>query len=182
MTMDERNSAGPQSFEGALALDDETKARVDETKARVDARRKELEAEMSAAPELGSKTDLFALPSKRIERIYVAPWKAWVNIKTITGEKRDEFEASLVTMKPTADGGLVREPDLKNIRAKLLVHCICDKDGNELMSSDDIKELGQMDAAGLTICYNKASEMNAVSDDDVKELAKNFGRGATVTG
>jgi hypothetical protein len=141
-----------------------------------------------AAPDLDAAA-ILATKKKthRIKREYIPEWEGYVYIKTLTGTEKDAFEESLITEVVDIDpeDGQIRtrrKSALDNVRAKLLVRALCDKDGNSIFTADHIDALGDLSANGLTRAYNLASKMNAVSDADVKELAKNSGRGAVASG
>jgi hypothetical protein len=139
------------------------------------------------APDL-DKFAILATKAKthKISREYIKEWEGYVYIKTLTGTERDAFEDSLIreVVEVEADGSVKtrRMSATDNVRAKLLVYAICDKEGNPLFTKEEIAALGELSANGLTRAYNIASKMNAVSDADVKELAKNSGRGAIAAG
>lgn len=110
--------------------------------------------------------DILNAPDIKTERVYVPEWGGAVYLRTLTGEQRDAFERSLLMDD-------METRDTTNVRAKLLVRALCDKSGTPLFTDAQVQALGQKSAAGLTRCYNKASEMNRVSVSDVEELAKN---------
>lgn len=169
--MDERPSGAEDTFEGAAAAHT-LKVANDEAErlARAERLRVRLERE-AAAPDLDA-AGILAADDRIIKRVYIAPWGGNVYIRTMSGTERDTFEASLIV-------GEINTRE--NVRAKLLVHALCDKSGNKLFTLEQVNALGEKSAAGLTLAYNEASALNAVSNEDVDDLAKNSGSGATVT-
>lgn len=131
-----------------------------------------LKAERDAAPELDSKDVLLGKRDLGLKRVYVPHWASWVWLKTMTGEERDKFEVScLVNGKMTYE----------NVRAKLLVHAIVNKDGVRLFGDDEWPALTKKSGAALGILYNDATKLNAITEADVDELVKNSGSGTTAT-
>ena len=63
--------------------------------------------------------------------------------------------------------------NMHNVRAKLLVACLVDADGNLIFDDTDIERLGLKSSAALDRVFAVAQKHNAVSDDDIEELAKN---------
>jgi hypothetical protein len=136
------------------------------------------EQDLDASAILKTKTKTF-----KINRHFIPEWDGHVYIKTLTGRERDAFEASLIKEVPRDDGEGTKEiQTTENVRAKLLIWTLCDKDGKQLFSMEQADALGDLPANGLTRAYNLSSKVNAMSDADVKDLAKNSGRGASVTG
>lgn len=133
----------------------------------------------ASAPDL-TRDGILNADDLTIKREFIPEWGGYVYVKSITGEDRDKFEASLlVTEKQIGDKGQlveVQRMSTENIRAKLLVECLCDAQGNKMFSDADVAALGKKSAAGLTRCYNIASKLNAVTDADVDELAGNSAR------
>lgn len=132
-----------------------------------------------------SASDILAVEDRKTEKLYVPEWGGNVYIRTISGAERDEFEKTLVVERLELNAqGLpekVEVQDLSNIRAKLLVRVLCDAEGKPIFTTDHIAALGDKSAAALTRVYNKASELNKVSDKDIKELAGNSDGEATAS-
>ena len=133
-----------------------------------------------------SAADILGAPDRITEKLYVPEWKGNVYIRTISGSERDEFEKTLMKerMQINAESGqmeMVQEQDLSNVRSKLLVRVLCDKDGAPIFTVEHIAALGDKSAAALTRVYNRASAQNRVSDADVKELAGNSDGEATAS-
>ena len=92
-------------------------------------------------------------------------WGGTVNVQTMTGTARDEYEQTLFGSK-TGDR-------IKNVRATLLAFCVVDDDGKLLFRPEDIEELGGKNAAVLSRLFEAAQDVNKLTDGDVEELAGN---------
>lgn len=93
----------------------------------------------------------------------------WVlKLRGMTGAERDRFEASM------APKGRSNKPNMENFRARLIVQCAVDEDGNRLFNAGDIKMLGSKSSLALSRVFDKCQEMNGLSDSDVDELTENF--------
>jgi hypothetical protein len=88
----------------------------------------------------------------------------------LTGEERDAFEASMVELKKDGSAKANRE----NVRARLLVLCIVNENGEQMFNRADIKLLGRKSAKALERVINKANELNGISEKDIEELAEGF--------
>lgn len=106
----------------------------------------------------------------KTEVVKVSEWhkNGEVIVSTMTGTARDEFETSLFNKK-----GKDTATNLVNMRAKLLVMCIVDKDGKRLFTEVDINRLGAKSAKPLDRCFTVAQKLNGIGAEDVDDLVKN---------
>jgi hypothetical protein len=104
------------------------------------------------------------------EDVPVPEWGGEVRIRMLTGEERDAFEASMVELKKDGSAKANRE----NVRARLLVLCIVNENGEQMFNRADIKLLGRKSAKALERVINKANELNGISEKDIEELAEGF--------
>ena len=58
-------------------------------------------------------------------------------------------------------------------RAKLLVRCLCDKDGKPLFTAEQVDKLGTKSVKVMSRLFDLAMKHNAVTNEDVEALAKN---------
>lgn len=95
--------------------------------------------------------------------------ESWIlKLKGMTGTQRDHFEATL------APRGNSRKPNMENFRARLVIQCAVDEEGNRLFNAGDLKMLGGKSAKALSRVFDKCQEMNGLSDADVEELVEDF--------
>jgi hypothetical protein len=104
------------------------------------------------------------------EDVPVPEWGGEVRIRMLTGEERDAYEASMVELKKDGSAKANRE----NVRARLLVLCIVNEQGEQMFNRADIKLLGRKSAKALERVINKVNEMNGISEQDIEELAQGF--------
>lgn len=114
---------------------------------------------------LGRAAILAAQDLKR-EVVSVPEWGGDVIITTMTGAQRDAWEQSLV-----AKGR--GEPDISNVRAKLVVCCAVDEAGALLFSSEDAEALGAKSGAALERCAQAAQRLNMLTDDALEAARGN---------
>lgn len=115
-----------------------------------------------------SKTDIFGADDRRYEEIAVPEWGGTVRLRSLTGEERDQYEASMVKRV----GG--RQVDnLRNARARLVVLAACDENGAPLFDATDAAALGRRNSAALDRLFEAACKLSGISDDDVAELEGN---------
>ena len=114
---------------------------------------------------LGRAAILAAEDLKR-EVVPVPEWGGDVIITTMSGAQRDAWEMSLVVK----GGG---RADVSNVRAKLVVCCAIDEEGNLLFSPEDAVALGAKSGAALERCAKAAQRLNKLTDDALEEARGN---------
>src|ERR1035437_8715941 len=112
-----------------------------------------------------SRDNIFGSKDRPSEKVNVPQWGGDVYVSTITGTERDAFESAI-----TSSEGKV---SVENIRAKLLVRCLTDENGNRLFTDADALQLGTKSANILDRLFTVARKLNGLSKDDVEELKKN---------
>jgi len=108
---------------------------------------------------------LSAVKDFEIEAIEIPEWGGWVNIRSLSARERDLFEVSI--------GAVMGKQNLSNMRARLVVLCLCDEDGNRIFEDNQADELGAKNALVINRLFDKARKLSGMSDEDVKELEKN---------
>lgn len=101
-----------------------------------------------------------------VEIRQVSAWGGHVHIRSITAKERDDFEASV------NDG---ENRNLANMRARLVVKCLCDDAGNLLFDNEiaGAADLGKKSGLVLDRLFEVATALNGMSKKDVEELAGN---------
>lgn len=106
----------------------------------------------------------------KTEVVKVPEWhkNGEVIVSTMTGTARDEWETSLIDKKSNNT-----KTNLANMRSRLLVICLVDKDGKRLFTEADINRLGAKSAKPLDRCFDVAQRLNGIGVEDVEDLVKN---------
>lgn len=115
-----------------------------------------------------SKSDIFGADDRRYENVPVPEWNGTVRLRSLTGEERDRYEASM--MKRV---GNKQVEDLRNARARLVVLAAVNEDGTPLFDANDAAALGRRNAAALDRLFEAACKLSGISNEDVKELEGN---------
>lgn len=119
-----------------------------------------------------NKDQILKADDRAIEVVPVPEWGGDVAVRGMIGRDRDEYEASMATMK---GGRLV--PDTANSLAKLVARCIVGEDGEPMFTQHDVHELGQKSSAALTRVGEVAARLSGMSDTEAAVLEKVFGPG-----
>lgn len=118
-----------------------------------------------------SREQILAAEDIESEIVEVPEWGGSVLVRGMTGQQRDEWEASMSERR-----GKKYVPNVANIRAKLVVYSVIDRNGERLFTMADVEVLGRKSAAALSRVYDVAARLSGVTDQDVEELAENFGQ------
>ena len=93
----------------------------------------------------------------------------YVRVRGLTGKERDRYEESITIGK-----GKDKDINARNARAKLVVMCVVDEQGNRVFSDADVAWLGEKSAVALERIFDVARKLSGLSDTDVKELTEDF--------
>jgi len=99
------------------------------------------------------------------ERVEVPEWGGAVFVQELTGQDRDEWESSIVSIQ-----GTEAKIDSRNLRAKLVSLCVVDEDGKRLFTTKDVQALGRKSAAALDRIVEVSKRMSALNDDTLENL------------
>lgn len=127
-----------------------------------------------------SKEAIFAQNDRKYEDVAVPEWGGTVRVRSLSGEERDAYEASMVHQV-----GNKAKANLRNMRAKLVALSAVKEDGSPMFDQGDVMRLGQANAAALDKLFAAAQRLSGLDDDDVKELEEGFGsapNGASTSG
>lgn len=115
-----------------------------------------------------SREDIVNKDDRKYEDVEVPEWGGTVRLRSMSGTERDGFEASVAN-------GPKGKRNLTNLRARLVALCAVDENGRRLFSnSQDVIMLGNKSVAALQRLFNKANEMNGLTEKDVEELVEDF--------
>lgn len=115
-----------------------------------------------------TREQILAINDIEIRKIYIPEWEDYVYVRGMTGKERDEFEASIVKQR-----GRDTIVNMKNARAKLVVLCTVDEEGNRIFNKNDVELLAEKSAKALDRIFAVAQELSGISKDDMDELTKN---------
>lgn len=102
----------------------------------------------------------------------VPEWGGTVFVRVMSGTERDAWEAASLKIQGTGKKTSA-VPNLENARARLCALCLCDEHGKRLFSNNDVAELGKKNARALDRVYDKASQINGITDKDVEDILGN---------
>jgi hypothetical protein len=117
-----------------------------------------------------TRDEILGFDDKNYEAVEVPEWGKGVvvRVRSLTGSERDSWEASMLQ-----DNGKGRRTTTWiDARAKLIVRCMVDGDGNRLFTDADTKAVGQKSSAALQRIFEVAQRLSRLTDEDVEEVTK----------
>lgn len=121
-----------------------------------------------------SRDDILRVTDIKREMVDMAPfgWGGAVYVSGQTGKQRADFESFIA--KAVTDNA---QENATRFRAKLLVSCITDSDGNRLFREEDIDVLNEKSAGALDHLYEVAQRLSGFRKADIDEMTKNLPQG-----
>lgn len=104
--------------------------------------------------------------SRRVESVAVPEWGGTVCIREISISEKDSLEASYDTSNKSGAWW-------QDFRAKLLILCICDEQGNRLYQDEELQQVSQLPAGGASRVWEAAATLNKLRKDDQEQTEKN---------
>lgn len=129
-------------------------------------------AEVASTGEGTLRERILAFDDQQFEDVEVPEWQTTVRVRGLTGAERDAWEGSLMRQE-----GRRARVDYSNVRAKLIVRCVVDRDGNRIFEDRDEPALGRKSASALQRIFEVAQRLSRLTDEDVEELTGNSSGG-----
>lgn len=92
----------------------------------------------------------------------VPEWNGSVRLRGLSAAERDEFEATL---------GISQ--DLTNMRARLVVSCMVDENGQRIFKNSEAKALGDKNATVINRLFESVRKLSGMADEDLGIAEKN---------
>ncbi|MFI6560401.1 hypothetical protein [Streptomyces sp. NPDC050534] len=123
-----------------------------------------------------SRDGILAVDDIQIEKVPVPEWGDEAIIRGLTGDELDAFQGSIREFRPTFDGkGMEAVLIQEGMRAKLLVKCLIDENGDRLFTDQDASALGAKNGAVLDKLYDVAARLSGLSEEEKATLEGNSG-------
>ena len=83
-------------------------------------------------------------------------WEGTVRLRGLSAAERDEFEATLGVSQ-----------DLTNMRARLVVSCMVDENGQRIFKNSEAKALGEKNATVINRLFEEVRKLSGMADEDL---------------
>lgn len=91
-----------------------------------------------------------------------------ISVRGLTAGERDAFEAACFVGR-----GASREMNFVNLRARLLVKCICNSDGTRLFEDGELEKVAALPAKVIDPLFEVAQRLSGMGAKDVESLSGN---------
>ena len=117
-------------------------------------------------------TDLFAKPYQRRFKTLTLPVSGFVvRIRSVTEKELSAHQRSAYAFK---DGTPVAQrANYESATRRLIALCLCDENGNRILSNEDAAELSEWDSADTSFLYNECSNWTRTKPEDIEATVKN---------
>ena len=105
------------------------------------------------------------LPQQSVE---CPEWGQTLNVRTLTGSERDDFENAVQSAGKTK-GGM----DLRGLKIKLVLLTLCDEDGELLFDATDALVLNSKSSKVIDRIFQVAQKLNGLTAEDAEEMLGN---------
>ena len=112
-----------------------------------------------------SAADILAIADMNIRRVWVPAWNNHIFLRTPTALEKGRFEASVA--------GEEKKRDIKTLKLRLAVMCICDGNGKRLFNDEDIPKLGEKSAQAIETIANESLKMIQITEAELEGAVKN---------
>ena len=117
-----------------------------------------------------SREDMLRPRERTREFVPIPEWGgdgAGVYVYVMTGTERDAYEVGVVS----AGGDTATR--MKNMRARLLIHCVMDEAGRPIFTADDVDQLGAQEFPILDRLVTVAQRLNRMSPAEMEKTKGN---------
>jgi len=111
---------------------------------------------------------ILAASDIKTETVPVPEWGGEVNVRGLTGAQRDAFEESMFVGR-----GKDRKENFANLRARLIVLCAVNEQGQPIFTEKQVDALSKKSAAALDRVFEAAQRLSGLSKKDTEDLAGN---------
>lgn len=110
-------------------------------------------------PKILSAEDILNAKDVKVEAVEVPEWGGSVYVREFSAAVRDQFDALL------SDGD-ADEPDLTNVRARVIALTACDAGGKLLFTIEQAEALGAKSNGAVSRVYDAAAKLNKLRKSD----------------
>lgn len=112
------------------------------------------------------RDDILQADDLEREQVHVPEWDLDVWVRGLTAAERDAYEAEVVQLDDAGDVHM----DRQNARAKLVVKCTVDEDGQRVFEPGDVDLLGEKSGKAVDRLFDAAQRLSGITEEDLDEL------------
>lgn len=123
---------------------------------------------MSEGNGYASRVDFLAPAKRRIKDVMLPVKKIKLRIRSLFEGEKEAYEAGLMTAK----GDTTRDT-LLNARRRLIALCLCDENGERILSDADLDSMKSLDGADMAYLQEECQTFVGFKSGDIEGLVKN---------
>jgi len=120
-----------------------------------------------------SKSDILGANDLKFEYVDCPEWGGRVRVRGAMAIERDEYDQSMTITKINDAGKAEVVDNFANAKARLVVKCIVDDNGNRLFSDSESTALGKKASTAIDRIYRRIQALSAMTKKAQEELEKN---------
>lgn len=126
-----------------------------------------------------TRDQILALQDRKTAVVHVPEWDCDVRIMEMSAGDREAYERMVLRMN---DQSKKVEPDISNLRSKMVAISVVDDEGRRVFTDEDVQALARKHHEAIRLIFNKAMSLNRIEEeaeegaprvDVVDEEAKN---------
>lgn len=126
--------------------------------------------EMSETNGLATAEQLMAVAGRRrYHELKLPTSDLKVRIRSLTEHELSRYQSATIASSGTG----LRRSKLEDASRRLIVLCLVDDDGNQILSDADVPRLADWDAADTSYLYDECAKHCGINRQDIEDLAKN---------
>jgi hypothetical protein len=115
-----------------------------------------------------SRADFLAPAKRRIKDVTLPVKGLKLRIRSLFEGEKEAYEAGLLTVK-----GDVTRDSVKNARRRLIALCLCDENGERILSDADVDSLKNLDGADMAYLQGECQAFAGFQKGDIEGLVGN---------
>jgi len=125
-----------------------------------------------------NRYEILSAQDLKRETVEVEEGGGAVIVRAMRAKERDEYEAGIINRKIVAQGRRTQvemefnDDYFVNLKARLIVRCIIDENGERLFTNDDADWLGTKNAAAVNKVAEVAQRLSGITQEDMESLGK----------
>lgn len=127
---------------------------------------------MTKALNMLSRDAILKAQDLRLKTTEVPEWGGAVFLRCPSAEEMDDWDNSITT-RTVVDGKMKVTEDFRNHKARLVVKCLVDKDGERMFTDADAKQLGRKCTTAIDRLYDEVMTLAGRSKRAQKDLEGN---------
>jgi len=112
-----------------------------------------------------TRDEILALQDRKTAVVHVPEWDCDVRIMEMSAGDREAYERMVLRMNEQSNKV---EPDISNLRAKMVAISVVDEEGRRVFTNEDVEALSRKHHEAIRFLFNKAMSLNRIEEEAVE--------------